>query len=399
MLAPVPDHVPPELVYDFDLYDGPGLNGGSAPDIHLLWKEFQDSHPPIFWTPRNGGHWTLTRYDVIQDAALSPDVFSSRDIFVPQGTSPHLIPTNSDAPMHRKYRRLMEPFFTPKALARVTESARNVAIELIESIRPKGHCEFVSEFSAIMPVMAFMELVNLPKEDLGYLLSIASRMGEEGVGDRVAWDDLSTYVQRQIDMRREQPQGDFISTMLEAEVDGRKLTDHEIFSMALLVISGGLDTVRISISFEAAFLAQHPEHRRELIEHPERIDNAINEMLRRFGVSNIARVVAADTTFHGIEMREGESLLMMYPLAGLDETVTPDPLTVDFQRPGPRHMVFGTGPHTCIGNRLGKRELRLFLEEWLKRIPDFSLAPGTEPVVRCGVTNTVEELHLVWDVT
>ncbi|MCK9542842.1 MAG: cytochrome P450, partial [Novosphingobium sp.] len=91
------------------------------------------------------------------------------------------------------------------------------------------------------------------------------------------------------------------------------------------------------------------------------------------------------------------SVLMMYPLAGLDDAVHDDPLTVDYQRRNPQHLVFGTGPHTCIGNRLGKREIRLFIEEWLKRIPDFELAPGTEPKVKCGIVNQIEELHLVWD--
>ncbi|MCK9542794.1 MAG: cytochrome P450, partial [Novosphingobium sp.] len=285
-LAPCPPHVPAGLVRDFDLYDGPGLGGGYAPDIHKLWKAFQDTHPPVFWTPRNGGHWVLTRHDVIREVALDPARFSSRDIFVPQGTAPFLIPTNSDAPLHSRYRRLMDPFFSPAALARVTDAARDVAAEMIDRIRPKGRCEFMSEFASVMPVVAFMTLINLPMEDLDYLLTVAGRFSPSDPEHEHAWADLSGYVRRQLNLRREQPEDDFMSRMLEAEIDGRKLTDDEIFSMSLLVISGGLDTVAISIGFAAAFLAQNPAHRRELIAHPERIDNAINEMLRRFGVSN-----------------------------------------------------------------------------------------------------------------
>ncbi len=396
-LADRPAHVPPELVFDFDLYDGPGLGGGHSSDIHARWKEFQDRHPPIFWTPRNGGHWAVTRFDAIREAAIDGARFSSRDIFVPQGTAPFLIPTNADAPLHSRYRRLMDPFFTPSALARVADEARGAAIELIERIKPRGRCEFVSEFASVMPVVAFMALVSLPRGDLDYLLEIAGKFSPSNPESAQAWADLSGYVRKQLDLRRAAPQDDFMSTVLAAEINGRKLTEEEIFSMSLLVVAGGLDTVAISISFAAAFLAQSPAHRRELIEHPERIDNAINEMLRRFGVSNIGRVVVEDTEFRGVPMRAGESLLLMYPLAGLDETVTPDPLTVDYQRKAPRHMVFGTGPHTCIGNWLGKRELRLFIEEWLKRIPDFEIAPGTEPKGVCRITNSLEELHLVWN--
>jgi cytochrome P450 len=393
-----PFHIPEELVRDFDLYEGPGLNGGYSADIHKLWNAFQNSHPSIFWTPRNGGHWTLTRHDVIREVALNPAKFSSRDIFVPQGTSPHLIPTNSDAPLHSRYRRLMDPFFSPAALARVTDAARNVAIEMIERIKPNGSCEFMKEFAGIMPVVAFMSLINLPTDDLHYLLSVTAGVSPSNPDHKDAWADLSNYVGGQIDTRRTAPQDDFMSAMLKAEIDGRKLTEDEIFSMSLLVVAGGLDTVAISIGFAAAFLAQNPSHRRELIDHPERIDNAINELLRRFGVSNIARVAVEDVELRGVTIKAGESVMLMYPLAGIDETLHNDPLTVDFQRRNPASMIFGTGPHTCIGNRLAKREIRLFLEEWLKRIPDFSLAPGTEPKMACGITNTIAELHLVWDV-
>lgn len=396
-LAVRPDHVPEALAFDFDLYDGPGLGGRTSPDIHAAWKTWQDDHPAIFWTPRNGGHWAVTRWDPIRRVALDPARFSSRDIFVPQGTAPFLIPTNADAPLHPRYRRLMDPFFSPSALLRVTDEARAVAIEMIDKIKPSGRCEFMGTFAKIMPVVAFMVLVNLPRGDLDYLLTVAGKFSPRNPEHESAWSELGAYVQHQIDMRRSNPQGDFISSLLTAEVMGRKLTDEEIFSMALLTVSGGLDTVAISIGFAAAHLARHPEHRRELIEHPERIDNAINEMLRRYGVSNIARVAVEDVEIDGVTVRAGESVLLMYPLGGLDETVTPEPLEVDFQRQAPQHMVFGTGPHTCIGNRLGKREIRLFIEEWLKRIPDFAIAPGTEPEGRCGITNGLESLHLVWD--
>lgn len=396
--APRPAHVPEDLVFDFDLYDGPGLGGRSSPDIHAEWKAWQDRHPAVFWTPRNGGHWALTRWDVIRQAALDPARLSSKDIFVPQGTAPFLIPTNADAPLHPRYRRLMDPFFSPAALLRVTDEARAVAIEMIERIQPSGGCEFMATFARIMPVVAFMVLVNLPREDLDYLLGVAGKFSPSDPEHESAWADLGGYVRRQIDLRRDNPQGDFMSALLEAEILGRKLTEDEIFSMSLLTVSGGLDTVAISIGFACAHLARHPEHRRELIEHPERIDNAINEMLRRYGISNIARVAVEDIVIDGVTIKAGESVLLMYPLGGLDDAVTPNPLTVDYQRPSPQHMVFGTGPHTCIGNRLGKREIRLFIEEWLKRIPDFAIAPGTEPKGHCGITNGIEELHLVWPV-
>lgn len=299
-LAEKPAHVPDNLVRDFDRYEGPVRGQSHYPDIHREWKAFQDANPPVFWTPHNGGHWAIMTYDLVQEAALKPGTFSNRDIFIPQGTSPFLAPSN---PEHPK-----------------------------------------------------------------------------------AWADLSTYVAGRIEIRRKEPGDDFLSHMLTSTVVGRPLTDAEMFSMALLVIAGGLDTVAISIGFATAFLAQNPDHCRALIANPEMLDKAIDEFLRRFGISSIGRVVAHDTEFHGAQMREGDSVLLMFPL------------TVAFNRKVSRHLIFGTGPHTCIGNRLGKREIKLFLEEWLQRIPDFALAPGKTPKVTAGVVNNLEELHLVWGV-
>ena len=396
-LVQKPAHVPAHLVRDFDMYEGPVRGQSCYSDIHRQWKAFQDANPPVFWTPHNGGHWAIMRYDVVQEAALNAAKFSNRDIFIPQGTAPFLVPSNVDGPLHLQFRRILNPFFAPGPLKRATDEARALTIELIDRIKPKGRCEFMKEFASIMPVIAFMSLIDLPRQDLDHLLSIAGKFSPTNPEHTKAWADLSAYVAGQIDIRRRVAGDDFLSYMLTATVEGRPLTDEEMFSMALLVIAGGLDTVAISIGFATAFLAQNPGHRRELIEHPDRLDKAIDELLRRFGVSSISRVVTEDIEFHGVTMRAGESALLMFPLAGLDPTKNEDPLTVDFSRKSSKHLVFGTGPHTCIGNRLGKREIKLFLEEWLQRIPDFALAPGTEPKVTAGVVNNLEELHLVWD--
>lgn len=397
-LAEKPAHVPDNLVRDFDMYEGPVRGQSHYPDIHREWKAFQDANPPVFWTPHNGGHWAIMTYDLVQEAALKPGTFSNRDIFIPQGTSPFLAPSNVDGPLHLQFRRVLNPFFGPKPLKRATDEARALTIKLIEKIKPNGGCEFMKEFASVMPVIAFMSLIDLPREDLDHLLSIAGKFSPSNPEHPKAWADLSTYVAGRIEIRRKEPGDDFLSHMLTSTVDGRPLTDAEMFSMALLVIAGGLDTVAISIGFATAFLAQNPDHRRALIANPEMLDKAIDEFLRRFGISSIGRVVAHDTEFHGVHMREGDSVLLMFPLAGLDPTKNDDPLTVDFNRKVSRHLIFGTGPHTCIGNRLGKREIKLFLEEWLQRIPDFALAPGKTPKVTAGVLNNLEELHLVWGV-
>lgn len=397
-ISPVPEHVPSDLVRDLDIYNIPGLETGHSIDVHALWKRVQDTHPPIFWTPRYGGHWVVTRFREIERILLEHETFSNAEPFIPKGIVPLQIPVQFDPPEHGAFRKLMMPAFMPDSLAKVTERARNAAIDIIERLQPQGKCEFVGDFAGVMPIIAFLMLVNLPEEDFAYLRGLAVHMSSPTHPKSAeAWAEISDYVRRQIDLRRQEPQDDFITSLLNGQVQGRPLTNDEIFSMCLLIVGGGLDTVVSMTSFAASFLAQHPEQRRMLIDHPELIDNAVEEIARRFGTSNLSRLVRHDTELAGATVLADDIVLGLFPLAGLDETVNADPMTVEFTRRRPRHLAFGTGPHTCIGNRLAKREIRIFLEEWLKRIPDFRLVPGSLPRVTTGLVNSVEYLHLEWD--
>lgn len=398
MLLDHPEHVPGDLVRDFDFYNLPQMVNGYTDDVHACWKSVQDTFPRMFWTPHHGGCWVLTRYQDMFDMVLQPGVFSNRDNQIPQGKAPFLIPVNLDPPQHTAFRKLVQPFFSPANLNRVTELARSTAIGIIEQLQPRGRCEFVADFAGVMPIAAFLTLVNLPLDDLHYLRELATRLGSTDPRSPASWAEMGAYVRNVIEDRRARPrEDDLFSALHLAEVDNRRLDEEEIFNTALLFTAGGLDTVVSQMSFDAAFLATSPAHRRELIEHPERIDHAIEELFRRFGVSNLARQAAQDAEFLGQTIRAGDAIMLPFPIAGLDETVNPDPMTVNFQRKGIKHLLFSSGPHLCIGNRLAKREIRIFLEEWLKRIPDFSYAPGTAPKMTAGLVNGIEEMELVWD--
>ena len=393
----VPSHVPPDLVRDIDIYAPPGIEGRTTHDVHALWKTVQDSNPPVFWTPHHGGHWIATRYNEIERMLREFAAFSSSEPFLPRNTLPLQLPVQLDPPDHMKFRKLLMPAFTPRMLAAATDRARRAAVEIIERIRPQGECEFVEDFAGTMPIVAFLTLVNLPEEDYSYLRGLAIYMSKPThPKSPQAWSEVSDYVRHHIELRKKQPQDDLISSMLQADVGGRKMTDEEIFSMSLVVVGGGLDTVVSMTSFAACYLAQHPEKRRELIENPDYMNDAPEEIARRFGTSNLGRIAREDTSLGGAELRKGDMIVGIFPAAGLDETINPDPMTLDFTRKGRRHLAFGTGVHTCIGNNLARREIRIFLEEWLARIPDFRLTPGKPPKMTTGLVNSMESLHLSW---
>jgi cytochrome P450 len=393
VVAP-PPHVPRELVFDFDFYHPDGYQD----DVHLAWKRVQDRMPDIFWTPHYGGHWVALRGDDIKHMQQDYACFSHREMFLPKGVIPFQLPVQLDPPAHTPYRKLFMPAFLPRALEEVDRKARATAIDLIEQIAARGHCEFVGDFAGAMPIIAFLTMMDLPQEDYRRLRGYAVYMSKPiHPKSAESWAAISQYIAEWIERRRQAPGEDLISRIVQGQIQDRPLDAQEVFGLCLLMLGGGLDTVVSMTTFMANFLAGHPAHRRQLIERPELIDTAVEEFVRRFGTTNTARQITQDMTYKGVPFRENDIIVLANPLTGMDERENADPLAVDFERAERSHATFGSGPHTCPGAVLARRELKIFLQEWLKRIPDFWIKPGTRPVFTTGVVNALTELHLEWN--
>lgn len=394
-----PEHVPADRVIDFDIYDFPfsGLEYQAA--IHDILSARQAD--PL-WSPRNGGHWIAHTPASVGTVLSDSDHFSSRRIVVTENhqEAPLFIPLQLDPPHHAPYRALFQAALSPKAVGRLGDRARELSIELIEGFRPKGGCEFISEFAQHLPVAIFMEIMGLPAEDRPFLTGVAE-IALRGATDEergAAAGQVIAYGMAKVAERRVEPRQDLISTLIAAEVDGKPIDDFNLAGMMLLLLLGGLDTVASELGFFAQFLATHPEHRRQLVENPELIPNATEELLRRFPIVMVAREVKADVEMGGAHLRAGDMVLVPTPMDGLDEDKFPDPLKVDFNREKPgANATFGGGVHRCVGSMLARTELRVFLEEWLKRIPDFSIKPGSQPKVSARSVATITNLELVWD--
>lgn len=391
----IPPHVPPELVFDFDLYNVPGVEQ----DYQLALKRLHDEgRPDIFWTPRNGGHWVVTRGEDMYGFFADHEHFSSRTLTVPKLEHQPLYPIFADPPEHAAYRALIAPAFSPKAVAGLESKARALAIELAEDIAPRRECEFIADFAQHLPIEVFMGIVDLPAEDRTMLLGWADAMVRPDTPETPLQviQKIFAYMKAKIAERRARPGDDLISKLTQGQVFGRPLTDEELVGMCSLVLIGGMDTVASAMGFAAHFLAKSPEHRRQLIEHPELIPKAVDELLRRFPIVNQGREVKQDYQYKNIPFKQGDMIVMLTTLHGLDERKFPDPLAVDFNRPTPIHSTFGNGPHRCPGSNLGRTELRVFLQEWLKRVPDFHVAPGQKVGMRSGVNGTIYRLPLAW---
>jgi cytochrome P450 len=186
---------------------------------------------------------------------------------------------------------------------------------------------------------------------------------------------------------------------VERTIDGgRHLGEDELRAIGVLLIAAGLDTVASMLGFVTMFLAQNPTHRQQLIDNPARIGPALEELMRRHHLASIARMVVADVDYRGVALKAGDMILISTPSAGIDPRRYPDPFTVDFDRKATRTLVFGRGPHQCVGAFLARTELRVFLTEWLKRIPHFDIRAGEVPSTAIGKVIAVRSLPLTWKV-
>jgi cytochrome P450 len=392
--APIPDNVPPELVRDFDVY---APEGGET-DLHGAWRRLRDSSPEIVWCPYYGGHWLGTRYEIIDFVQRNADPFSHRDVTMPSGLKPQpVIPVESDPPHHIGYRMILNPFFTPRRIGALEGKVRALTIELIEGFKPNGTCEFIGEFALKLPTSMFLMLADLPEElgpELLEYVEMATRGGPEMA--EIAHHGTLEIVAPFLEARAKNPGEDVLSGIVNGKVRGVPLNQSEVIGMTMTTLFGGLDTVASTLGFIANFLATHPGHRQQLIDDPALIPAAVNELMRRLSPANLGHTLARDFEYKGIHFKEGDRFWTVPLLAGIDDTRFTNAWEVDFHRKEGEHLTFGAGPHRCVGQLLALQEIRVFIEEWLPRIPDFRVSAERPIRYKPGVINCVSELVLEW---
>jgi cytochrome P450 len=281
---------------------------------------------------------------------------------------------------------------------------------LIDGFESRGGCEFDSEFAVPLPCGAFLSLLGLPLSDLADFLEIkddiirpGKRQGlpylpiEEGKAVRAAAGRrLYAYFETVIDDRTPRPRGDLLSSLVHAEIDGEKLTRDEILDICFLLLIAGLDTVTATLGCSIAYLASHPEQRQRLVRDPSLIPGAVEELLRwETPVVAVPRIATQDLTLRGVEIKQGAVVTFLLGAANTDAAHFKDANEVDFARERNIHLAFGSGPHRCLGSHLARMEMRVALEEWHRRIPDYAIAPGETPRYSAGIRE-VMHLPLVW---
>lgn len=360
-------------------------------DPYPIWNELQ-ARCPVAHSDRYGGTWLPVRHEDVAAIAYDTENYTSRSVVVsevrpgpddlpaPIGLAP---PITSDPPFHAMARRLLLPAFSPKRIAALEPFTRELCGELLDAMDGRRAVDAAVEYAQHIPLRVIVRMLGFPQEDADVFRRFI-RMVLEDVDQpaderqaRADEGEMEAYMDARIAEHQADPQDDLTSFLLDAELDGNKLDpDHVRGTMVLLMIAG-IDTTWSAIGASLWHLARTPSDRRRLASEPDLMPFAVEELLRAYAPVTMARLVAKDHDFRGCPMKEGDWVLLPFPAANRDPEVFPDADTVVIDRVENRHAAFGLGIHRCIGSNLARMELRVALEEWMKRHPDFELAAPT----------------------
>jgi cytochrome P450 family 142 subfamily A polypeptide 1 len=363
---------------DVDLTDGEFFADGKARDAYRWMR----SNEPVF-RDRNGLAAAAT-YQAVLDAERNPQVFSNTGGIRPdQPAMPYMI--DMDDPEHLLRRKLVNAGFTRKQVMDKTAGIETLCDTLIDAVCERGECDFVRDIAAPLPMAVIGDMLGVLPQDRATLLKWSddlvcglSASADEAALQAVmeAFAGYQGFAMETTVKRRAEPTGDLFSILVNSEVDGQRMSDDEIVFETLLILIGGDETTRHTLSGGTEQVLRHPDQWQRLVADPELVPGAVEEMLRWTSpVKNMARTVMADNEFHGTQLRAGEKMVLLFESANFDESVFGDPENFRIDRQPNSHLAFGFGTHFCLGNQLARLELSTMLRRILQRLPDLRLAP------------------------
>jgi cytochrome P450 len=356
----------------------------NAPQI---WDQLRGTCP-VAHTDRYGGAWLPVTHADVSAVARDTDHFSSegavlankppRDQWVstaPIGGAP---PITSDPPFHADARRLLLPAFSPQVVAEWEPEIRRLCNELIDNMGSVDTVDAAVQYAQNIPVYVIARMLGLPLEDSDYfretvhlvLEEIGAEFGERQGG----FEKLEAYLGRHVQDHIDNPKDDLIGFLLNAKIYDQPLSPQHVVGTIILLMVAGIDTTWSSIGSSIWHLAQHPSDLQRMVNEPELLPTAIEELLRMYAPVTMARIVSQDAEIGGCPVKAGDSVLLPFPAANRDPEVFPDADKVIIDREENRHVAFGLGIHRCLGSNLARLELRIAVEVFIQRFPKFELA-------------------------
>lgn len=397
--APVPDHVPPELVRSIGMLVSPQF----LADPYDFFPRLHEENPPLFYdvNPAMGNTWVTIKHDlafkVLRDSA---HVTTETAGIFPRDPDNYfsLIPQELDPPDHRKYRNILDPFLSPKAVLELEKDIRALANDLIDKVIDRGECEFTEDFARPLPVTVFLRFMGLPLEMTDTFVKWVVSLIQFADRDKAVqiMAEIEQYLLSVIEEKRARPDEAAISRIVHGRIDGQPLKERDIYGFVFFLFIAGIDTVYAALNNTWVWLARNPDRRREMIADPGNIDNQAEELLRVFGVTFSGRVVKEDFELGGVLLKKGDRFMSLLPSCNYDPDVWDNPREVRFDRQRKPILTFTGGIHACMGGHLARLEFRVALQEWLRRIPDFSIKPGERITYSPSGVIGPDKVPLVW---
>lgn len=360
---------------DFDHTDPRWVN-----DPFPIWDQLRQRCPVAHSERFEDGAYFPSRYAEVREISYDTEHFSSRRVIVrqkklnPPMPSP---PITSDPPEHRPARMPLLPAFNPKAIERLTPGTRELCGRLIDRFIADGKCDAATDYAQHIPTRVIAHMLGVDETDGDRFRTWIKMALEEGIHDASrtvqAIGEMSAYFKAELARRGSAKGEDLISFMRDQRHDGQPIPEDKLIGTLRLLLIAGIDTTWSAIGASLWHLATHDEDRRRLVAEPALMDTAVEELLRAYAPVTMAREVVKEVDIGGCPMKPGSMVLLSFPAANRDPAVFPDADKVLLDRQENRHAAFGLGIHRCIGSNLARMELRVALEEWLKRIPEFRL--------------------------
>ena len=352
-----------------------------AADRGVGWKTVRDAGPVVYMD----GWYYLTRREDVLTALRDPNTFSSKKAFDALGSPLPLVPISFDPPEHTRFRKILQPFFSPHTLKDMLPSLQKQAISIVDAAAATHECDVMADIAIPYPSQVFLTLFGLPLKDRDRLIAwkdnviaLSELPSMEGA-DLTPAVELVTYVSEAINERRQHPGNDLLSQVLTGD---DPLDDAEAIGLSFLFVLAGLDTVTASMGFALLELARNPELRRTLRENSEEIRVFVEEIVRLEPPAPIVpRVTTREVTIGGVILPPDTGVRLCLAAINRDESDAISANQVVMDGKVHPHWGFGGGPHRCLGSHLARMELNLIVEEWLKRVPEFDLAPGCAPEI------------------
>jgi cytochrome P450 len=383
-------------IHDVDLTD---LDLFVHGDPHAVFTRLR-REAPVYWHPPGQGpqgFWCVMRHADALEVYSRPTVFSSADgISLPRfrqdrnlnaeygggGTSIIM----QDPPEHGRKRGLINRRFTPRQVAPLESHIRDIVTDILDQVTPRGECDFVTEVAAKLPTAVICEMMGIPRKDWDFMFDVTNRLlgaqdpeyqQDKDVQEtgRLASRDALLYFAPLVAERRRNPGPDLISALITGEVNGERLDDRDIFANCILLMAGGQETTRNATSAGVLAVIERPAERARLLADPSLVPTWVEESLRWASpITHVRRTATRDYELRGQRIRAGDWVVIWIASANRDEEVFPDPFRFDVGRNPNEHLAFTYGEHYCLGANLARLELRVMLEEILRRMPDVELA-------------------------